>query len=591
MTSLHFQARSLIHGVAEGEVLYSDVGLSLWGGVDPYTSEVIDRHHPLSGEHLAGKVLVIPSGRGSCSGSAVLMELLLNGKAPAALIFAKEEEILTLGVLVSEKIFQTSIPAVSVGDEAFSQLSSARYIRVSGSTIEVSESPVFGEAHPVETSDAQCSVELSENDQAVLDGKEGKARQVAMQIILSIAEIQGASQLIDVKQAHIDGCIYTGPASLRFAKQLCEWGAKVKIFTSLNSISVDQRRWRSQGVDPLFGEPASELASSYVDMGCTPTFTCAPYLLDTAPVLGDQVVWAESNAVVYANSVLGARTMKYPDYLDICIALTGRAPLSGCHIDSNRQASIIIEVPTLSKIEDSFYPLLGYHVGLIAGNQIPVVTGLESVAVSSDDLKGFGAAFATSSAAPMFHIAGVTPEASSVEVAVGSAHRAQQVKVTREDLLDSWKSLNTAEERNVDIISLGNPHFSLAEFIRLSELCSVKTKHPDVSVIVTSGRSIFQQAEAVGAIDKLRQFGVEFITDTCWCMIGKPILKPGARSLMTNSGKYAHYGPGISGLGVHYGGLQACIDTASTGVAPVEVPDWLLHVDADSYLTHGADFD
>jgi len=575
MTGSRLQAKTLVHGFAEGDVLYSDVALSLWGGVDSSTGEVIDRHHPLSGKFLAGKILVIPSGRGSCSGSAVIMELLLNGKAPAGLIFAKDEEILTLGVLVAQEMFQSSIPVVSVGDTKFTELKDAKAIRVSGSVIEVDGLPTTRDtAHP-EAPVEDIAIELSENDRAMLEGRSGKARQVAMQIILQVAKIQGASTLIDVTQAHIDGCIYTGPASLRFAQLLCEWGAKVAVPTSLNSVSVDQRRWRTQGIDSKLGEPASALANAYVEMGCMPTFTCAPYLLDSAPNLGDQIVWAESNAVVYANSVLGARTMKYPDYLDICIALTGRAPFSGCHITSNRLASIVIQAPVLSDFDESFYPLLGYHVGAIAGNKIPLVIGLEAASVTLDDLKGFGAAFATTSSAPMFHIAGVTPEADLAKAALGDSRSTEVIKVSLADLFSSWRALNTADDRNVDIVSLGNPHFSLTEFIRMAELCAGKVKKPDVSIIVTSGRTVFQEAEKAGAIDILKEFGVEFITDTCWCMIDKPVLKSNARSLMTNSGKYAHYGPGLSGFRVHYASLRICVEAACTGLAPVNAPDWI----------------
>ncbi|WP_338806964.1 aconitase X [Pseudomonas chlororaphis] len=574
MTGLRLLVKSLVHGTAQGEVLFSDVPLSLWGGVDPYTSEVIDRHHPLSGKLLAGKVLVIPSGRGSCSGSAVIMELLLNGKAPAALVFAEDEEILTLGALVAQEIFQTSIPVVCVGAHAFQQFESARSVRVAGSLVEIDGATATEGAIDTGTISTN-NIELSARDQAMLDGQSGKACQVAMQIILQMARIQGAAKLIDVTQAHIDGCIYTGPASLRFARQLCEWGAKVAVPTSLNSVSVDQQRWRSQGVNPDLGEPASALAQAYVEMGCRPTFTCAPYLLDTAPTFGEQIVWAESNAVVYANSVLGARTMKYPDYLDICIALTGRAPLSGCHISENRSAAVIVEVPEMSGFDESFYPLLGYHVGLIAGHRIPLVTGLDLHPVSQDDLKGFGAAFATTSSAPMFHIAGVTPEAMTLEDLLDESSPPEIARISLADLQRSWKKLNTADNRHVDIISLGNPHFSVDEFKKLAGLCAGKVKHPQVSMIITSGRTVFSEAEETGAIDVLRTFGAEFVTDTCWCMIEEPVLKPNARSLMTNSGKYAHYGPGISGFGVHYAGLRTCVETACTGLAPAYAPAWI----------------
>jgi predicted aconitase len=169
-----------------------------------------------------------------------------------------------------------------------------------------------------------------------------------MQIVTEAASIYSADRLVGVTKAHIDGCIYTGNGGLAFAERLRDWGGSVVVPTTLNAISVDQRRWRTQGVDERFGVPASRLAEAYVEMGAMPTFTCAPYLLDARPQRDEQVVWAESNAVVYANSVLGARTMKYPDYLDICIALTGRAPLAGCHLDEGRLPQMVRRVITAS---------------------------------------------------------------------------------------------------------------------------------------------------------------------------------------------------------------------------------------------------
>jgi hypothetical protein len=414
----------------------------------------------------------------------------------------------------------------------------------------------------------------------MLDGRDGKAAQVAMRIIARMAAVQGASELIDITQAHIDGCIYTGPASLRFAEQLCAWGAKVKVPTSLNAISVDQRRWRALSVDAAMGEPASQLADAYVRMGARPTFTCAPYLLETAPVFGEQIVWAESNAVAYANSVLGARTMKYPDYLDICIALTGRAPLSGCHLDQHRHATVQIDLPPLSGLDDAFYPLLGYHIGLLSPNEIPVVTGLAAAAPTRDDLKAFGAAFATTSAAPMFHIVGVTPEAATLDQALGSTSLggkapARRIAITQEDLRASWRELNSATDSSVDLISLGNPHFSLGECQTLASLCEGRSKQADVALIVTCGRATQEQARATGALAVLEAFGAQVLTDTCWCMIGEPVLPPRTRNLMTNSGKYAHYGPGLVGRKVHFGSLAACVEAACTGEVRGEVPGWL----------------
>ena len=570
------EGRSLVDGCASAPLLYAEVGLSFWGGVDPFSGEVIDRHHPLSGECLAGRVLAIPSGRGSCTGSSVLMELISNGHAPAALVLAEADEILTLGVLVAQTLFQRSLPVLCIGKEAFGQLRGKAFARVDGTGLSLYDSTPDDTPAPRNdrpTEDAHSSIELTAHDRALLDGSQGKAGQVAMQIVLRMAHIQGAKYLVDITQAHIDGCIYTGPASLRFAQQLVAWGAKVRVPTTLNSISVDQRRWRELGIDPALGVPASELGDAYMAMGAQLSFTCAPYLLDSAPKAGEQIVWAESNAVVYANSVLGARTLKYPDYLDICIALTGRAPLIGCHLEDQRKARLHIEVPPLSNLDDSFYPLLGYHIGALAGSRIPLVSGLQQQHPNLDDLKAFGAAFATTSAAALFHIAGVTPEALDPTRVIDGP--LPVLKLSLEELLISWQELNSARDARVDVVSLGNPHFSLSEFARLASLCQGRHRHPDVVLAITCGRTVLEQARAAGHIAVIEAFGAVIISDTCWCMLGEPVIPPAARNLMTNSGKYAHYAPGLVGRKVHFASLAECVDAACSATASGRLPQWL----------------
>ena len=570
------EGRSLVDGCASAPLLYAEVGLSFWGGVDPFSGEVIDRHHPLSGECLAGRVLAIPSGRGSCTGSSVLMELISNGHAPAALVLAEADEILTLGVLVAQTLFQRSLPVLCIGKEAFGQLRGKAFARVDGNGLSLYDSTPDDTPAPRNdrpTEDAHSSIELTAHDRALLDGSQGKAAQVAMQIVLRMAHIQGAKYLVDITQAHIDGCIYTGPASLRFAQQLVAWGAKVRVPTTLNSISVDQRRWRELGIDPALGVPASELGDAYMAMGAQLSFTCAPYLLDSAPKAGEQIVWAESNAVVYANSVLGARTLKYPDYLDICIALTGRAPLIGCHLEDQRKARLHIEVPPLSNLDDSFYPLLGYHIGALAGSRIPLVSGLQQQHPNLDDLKAFGAAFATTSAAALFHIAGVTPEALDPTRVIDGP--LPVFKLSLEELRLSWQELNSARDARVDVVSLGNPHFSLSEFARLASLCQGRHRHPDVVLAITCGRTVLEQARVAGYIAVIEAFGAVIVSDTCWCMLGEPVIPPAARNLMTNSGKYAHYAPGLVGRKVHFASLAECVDAACSATASGRLPQWL----------------
>ncbi|MEG5266277.1 aconitase family protein [Pseudomonas sp. JDS28PS106] len=576
--------RSLVGGSAQGELLFADVGLSFWGGVNSLTGDVIDQHHPLAGKNLAGRVLAIPSGRGSCTGSSVMMELISSGHAPAALILAEVDEILTLGVLLAEMIYERSIPVISIGKEAFESLRSSSYARVSDEFVRTLSSlpqDDFAPSKPNGTLDFSAyPIVLSDEDRKMLAGDQGKAAQVAMQVVLKMADLQGAGELINVTQAHIDGCIYTGPASLKFAEQFVEWGAKVVVPTTLNSISVDQRRWKTLGVDPSFGEPASAVGSAYMAMGARMSYTCAPYLLESAPKAGEQIVWAESNAVVYANSVLAARTLKYPDYLDICIAITGRAPLSGCHLDEHRKPQLKIQVALPDVLDDAFYPLLGYHVGLLAGKRIPLVFGLEGAAPTLDNLKAFSAAFGTTSGAPLFHIAGVTPEALDVDKSGFLDSGLEELTISPVDLLQSWNSLNSASEARVDIVTLGNPHFSLTEFKTLAELCKGLVKAPDTAMVITCGRAIYEQAIQNGYIAEIERFGAQIVNDTCWCMLGEPVIPPAAKNVMTNSAKFAHYAPGLVGRPVHFASLAGCVEAASKGRTEGAYPAWLKSLDA-----------
>jgi predicted aconitase/predicted aconitase with swiveling domain len=560
----------LVDGTGEGEILHADIGLSFWGGVDAATGTVIDRHHPLVGSDIAGRVLAIPSGRGSCSGSGVLLELILTGRAPAAVVVCEAEEIITLGSLVGEVMFARSIPVLRIDPDDFARLAACRFARVSGSRLMLSDDGSFSAPSPGDrpASAATARVRLDPVDEALLAGDHGPAAQVAMRLVLRMAELAGATALTDVTQVHIDGCIYAGSASLLFAERLLSMGGRVRVPTTLNAISVDHRRWRAQGIDPALGEPASALADAYVAMGARPTFTCAPYLLESAPGPGEQIGWAESNAVVYANSLIGARTMKYPDFLDACIALTGRAPLAGCHLDAGRRATVTLAVDVPKGADDVLWPLLGYVCGATCGTEIPLIVGLDGLGADVDDWKAFGAAFATVAAAPMFHVAGVTPEAAGQQPA-------EVRRIGQDEMRRAFAELNTAQDGRIDLVSLGNPHFSLAECARLAALVRGRSRSPDVAFVVTCGRAVYDAASEAGYVAAAEAFGATFVTDTCWCMLGEPVIPPSARTIMTNSGKYAHYAPGLVGRAVRFAGLEACVDAACTGLAPSGLPAWL----------------
>lgn len=556
-------AHSILGGTAEGQIVAAPEALSFWGGVDPATGAVIDVHHPLHGVCLTGSILMMPSSRGSCTGSGVLLDLALTGRAPAALIFSEAEDVLTLGALIAAEMFGKPLPVLRLSHDAFTALAKAGSARITETAIEADGLTI--DIQPL----AVAALDLDDADRAMLDGRDGVAVEAAMRIICAMAAQQGATRLVSVTQGHIDGCIYASPANLTFAEKMADMGARVRLPTTMNAISVDRANWQAQGVPSSFGDPAARLADAYVRMGCRPTFTCSPYLLDSAPRAGEAIAWAESNAVIYANTVLGARTAKHPDFLDLCIALTGRAPLSGVYLDEHRKARRVIDVHLPDAVDDAFWPLVGYLAGRAAPDRIPLLRGLAAAKPSADDLKALCAAFGTTSAAPMLHIEGVTPEAEGAPDADADA-----ATITRADMAAAWTVLNGGPE-DVDLVAIGSPHASLAECRALATALGGRPRHGDVAVIVTAGRDVIASARAEGVLAALEASGVQVLPDLCWCSISEPVFPSRTRALMTNSGKYAHYGPGLSGRAVRLGNLADCVTAALTGRAPARLPDWL----------------
>lgn len=561
------QSQTILSGQVSGPLIATDEALSFWGGVDPTTAQIIDIHHPLHGVCLTGAILVMPTSRGSCTGSGVLLEMILNGRGPGALIFRESEDVLTLGALIAAEMFETPIPVLRLSPDAYETIAASSsaiigpgFVKHDTGTLAVSPPEII-------------ELELTDEDEAMLAGLGGMAVSQSMRIICRMAAQQGAKRLVDVTQAHIDGCIYASPANLTFADRMADMGAKVRIPTTMNAISVDHSNWRAQGVPATFGDPAARLADAYVTMGCQPTFTCSPYLLDTAPQRGDSIAWAESNAVIFANTVLGARTAKHPDFLDLCIALTGRAPESGVYLSIHRRAQRVIDIEMPDNVDDAFWPLIGYLAGKTSPDRIPLLRGINKVRPSRDDMKALCAAFGTTSAAPMLHIEGITPESDEP-----LAENADHSVVSRAELVQAWTQLNSGP-REIDLVAIGSPHASLQECRNLAQGLKARlgtsSRRPDVSVIVTAGQKVIEDAKADGTIALLKDAGVLIYPDLCWCSISEPVFPSKARALMTNSGKYAHYGPGLSGRPVRFGSLSQCIEAAVTGHIEPGLPTWL----------------
>jgi cis-L-3-hydroxyproline dehydratase len=417
-------------------------------------------------------------------------------------------------------------------------------------------------------------VELSETDRAMLAGREGEAARRAMRIIVRMADMLDAPKLIDVSHVHVGGSIYTGAGSLRVVEQLVADGAAVRVPTTLNAISIDRRQQRPPGMDEEFARNAERLARALEAIGCRPTFSCTPYVFPGSPQRGQDILWAESNAIAYANSVIGARTNRHGDFMDLFAAITGRVPYSGLHRDENRVGTFLVTVPEVVDPDPTYYSVLGYLVGKEAGNQVPVIDGLNTVP-SLEALKAFCSTVATSGAVGLFHMVGATPEAPTLRAAMGGRAPQRQLVVTPRELGRVWREMSSGRGEELQLVLVGSPHATLGDFVELAERVRGRRRHAGVDFLVATSRLVHQQAERGGLLDGLTEFGARITTDTCLCMLTESQLPPGTVGVMTNSGKFAHYGPGLVKRGVHYGSTGDCVESAVLGRPVIAEPEWL----------------
>jgi predicted aconitase len=406
---------------------------------------------------------------------------------------------------------------------------------------------------------------LTSKDRAMLNGEHGPAVKMAMSILVRMAEVAGADELLDITGAHIDSTVYIGDAGLEFAERLANLGAKVCVPTSLNVSGVDEHHWQEWAVPSEWAAKAHRQMVAYQSMGTTPTWTCAPYQTELKPQFGQQIAWGESNAIVFANSVIGARTERYPDLFDVCCAITGRAPAMGLHLTENRKGQILFRLVGVAEDlqrADDFYPVLGNLIGKLTLDKIPVIDGM-TVTPDEDQLKSFGAAAASSGGVALFHMVGITPEAPTLEAAFQGSQPIQTITVDMDALRQSRRELTHTDNDELHLVVLGSPHFSLAEYKRLAALVAGKKKHPQVKFLVTSSRAMTQLAEKAGFLTSVREFGAQVTVDTC--ILTSPMLPDEIQNLMTNSAKFAYYSPGLLKKKIAFGSLEDCVNSAVAG--------------------------
>ncbi len=408
-------------------------------------------------------------------------------------------------------------------------------------------------------------MQLTRDDQAILEGRDGNAAAMAMRIVLGTARMLGASELTAIASAHIDGCLYHGDSGTFFAEALVAGGGRVRVPATLNVGALDLLHAGRVRLPPPQAAMARRMMQAYGALGCRQTWTCAPYQAGHRPRRGEDVAWGESNAVAFCNAALGARTNRYGDFLDICAALTGRAPRTGLHLPENRLATILVDTSALTPAlldSEVFYPVLGAWLGRTVGTAVAAIDGLPLV--GEDRLKSLGAAAASTGAVGMFHIIGTTPEAPDRVTAFGGLPPRDTILLTPavvEDARRRLSSVTLGAGAALDAVAIGSPHLSADELRALS--AGLAGRRCTIPLYACTGRHAIQAVEADGTRAALDRLGVVIVADTC--IVVTPILPAGSGVLLTDSAKFAQYTPPNTGFEVVFGTRHECVETAVTG--------------------------
>src|SRR2546425_233428 len=368
------------------------------------------------------------------------------------------------------------------------------------------------------------------------------AQRTALRILDTVARISGAERLVPIASAHVSGASYKliGDAGLGFLEDFART-AKVAVPTTVNPLGTDLAQWRELGVPPEFAEKQDRIARAYVAMGIEPIFSCTPYLLGARPKFGEHLAWAESNAVCFANSVLGARSNRESGPSALAAAIVGATPHYGLHTDRGRLPTVVVTVDTKPRGID--YSLIGLVAGEQVGAGLPFFRGFRG---SETDLKWLGAALASSGSCAMFHLEGVTPEARKSRV-----KGLKSARITRADLTAAKRAHTDGTE--AEMIGLGSPPLSAGE---VQENARQGDRPPARIPDWVFPSRVVRDAnpEAVATVERS---GGRVLADTC---LEVTLLEHRFGTVATPSGKGAYYLPSLCKQKVIFDDLDTLLE-------------------------------
>ncbi len=395
------------------------------------------------------------------------------------------------------------------------------------------------------------------------NGELGPSLKKAMDILVAIGEIYDAPNLIDVHSVHISGISYrsAGETALKLAEEFASSDNRFVVPTSSNIMCIDCTGESKLNFPTDFVRNQQRMLKIYERMGIIPTHSCTPYYSGCVPVCGEHIAWSESSSLIFANSVIGAWTNRESNPTAISSALTGKTPLFGYHVKENRAGSVLVEV-TCDIKESAGYSALGFWVGSKLGSHVPVFAFKESKP-NIDNLKSLGAALATSGDVGLFHVVGVTPEATDQEAAFQGHQPSEKLSVGQSDLRGVFEQFSKKGDRKIDHVMIGCPHASFAELREVADLLTGKKINNNVSAWICTSFAVKCVAKRLGIVERIEKSGAHVLADTC--TVAAPSKQMGCDNMATNSVKAAKYGSEKNDMNVVVGSLRQVVQSAING--------------------------
>lgn len=395
---------------------------------------------------------------------------------------------------------------------------------------------------------------LNDEEKRMLNGQEGEAKKLAMEILTQVGDSMDADSFVEI--ASVQAMAHFGSlhiAGRDWLEKLACLGGKCCVPTTQDPASIPFSHWKEMGYDEEYAKNQYRLAEAIMKLGEMPKWSCTPYYQGSVPRLGQNIAWAESSAVSFANSVLGARTNRTPAGIAICAALTGRMPRYGLYLPENRQAQIKITVEA-GELTPLDYNTIGIITGKLAGAKIPAIYGLPQSA-TNDDLKYLGASAASSGSVALYYADGITPEAILTDVFAGKAPEEEMV-ITRKDIDDAAEKMTSTGAGEPQLAVVGCPHYSSEEVIRLARMIEGKKVADGKAFWVFTTAETESLMERMGMKAVLEEAGVRIMAQTC--LVISPLVG-GYENLITDSGKFASYLPSEHSIKIRYASAEECV--------------------------------